>query len=277
MTWQVQIRIGAWIGAWIAVSGLIGLVWFVESTRHRESDEYGAAIAAAAQRLQAADLARGRAESRAVDADALNESLKAELAAIRKDLDGAKVEATRASRAELAWKARYQDLAGRAEWHGTKQGAIRYAYEWPWGRFATPDVFKTGGETVELNLTATVSVVGLRLADARTVEAETVAVMLADPTGKPLETQPVLTSYRFDYVADAPQKPSLLARWRVAARPVAGVSLPYPWAFDRATARLGIEAGAWDVRLRALGVAGLSELGARFEVEYAPNLIRGGR
>ena len=206
----------------------------------------------AERRFMAADLGRGKAESRVVELAALQKESAGEIASLRKALGQKDIEVRRRSDAAFKLQQEVTGLLAQVETSRQPGGAVAYSYRLPWFRFATPDVFRSGGETLAFDVRARLRVVGITKPGG-VLQTETVDLTLTDPAGEPLPIQPVLESYDFRYAVQPPARGPWYRKIHLDVFGGIGAAYPLDWRESRIAA--GIEASFWGVTLSATGEA----------------------
>ena len=206
----------------------------------------------AERRFMAADLGRGKAESRIVELEALQKESAGELAGLRKAVGQKDLEVRRRSEAAFKLQQEITGLRARVEASRQPGGAVAYSYRLPWFAFSTPNVFRSGGETLAFDVRARLRVLGIAKPGG-VLQTETVDLTLTDPAGEPLPIQPVLESYDFRYAPELPAKP----RWyrNIHVDLFGGIGAAFPWNWRESRIAAGIEASFWGVTLSATGEA----------------------
>jgi hypothetical protein len=262
--------------AFFATAG--GLSWRdARRLADRERQARGALTAAEAS-WQAADLARGRAESSLVDAKTAAEKYRLAFGRESADAKRLRAEVSRLSMALFSVRAELDGL--KASVTPSTDADPSYLYRLPWFSFHTPDVRRAGGERLTFDLRAKLTVGGLRQSSRKGIlESESVDLRFLAPDGSEVPLGVKLDDYRFEYVA-----PELARdRWyqRVHLDVWAGVATP-PYevaSSDRlrwTRAAVGIEARLWGAAVGLTGEAGLDgDLRGLLTVGYRRDVLGG--
>ena len=262
MRWNVQINAAAVVAAVLLVllSGVLVARAIRDARRHRAAQaierQLRGALSESERRVRrvrsgtgqgaVADRREGRVDRR---------RRRRSGPPIKRELGERDLTIRRLSNAAFELRARIDAAKAETEAVQRDDGRIEYTFRNAWLAFSTPNVFASGGETIELfGIHPRVRIAGFEQ-EGGLLQTETIELSFFDADGAALPFETELVRYDLDYVPLVPKstEPTALDRIHLDLFGHAAIGVPVEPLYIKAAA--GAELNLWNVSVLAWGEA----------------------